>query len=33
MTEVINQDEKSLLVKQFNGVNIQVYGTYEESLM
>ena len=25
-------NEKRLLVKQFNGVNIQVYGTYEEPL-
>ena len=25
-------NEKSLLVKQFNGLNIQVYGTYEEPL-
>ena len=27
-----NNDGKSLLVKQFNGLNIQVYGTYEEPL-
>ena len=27
-----NNDEKSLLVKQFNGLNIQVYGTYEDPL-
>jgi prophage antirepressor-like protein len=31
---IINEDnyKKSLLVKQFNGLNIQVYGTYEEPL-
>jgi prophage antirepressor-like protein len=28
----IHKDETSLLVKQFNGLNIQVYGTYEEPL-
>jgi prophage antirepressor-like protein len=28
----VTQDESSLLVKQFNGLNIQVYGTYEEPL-
>jgi prophage antirepressor-like protein len=26
------QDDSSLLVKQFNGLNIQVYGTYEDPL-
>jgi prophage antirepressor-like protein len=26
------RDETSLLVKQFNGLNIQVYGTFEEPL-
>lgn len=26
------KDETKLLVKQFNGLNIQVYGTYEEPL-
>ena len=30
--EILTQDESSLLVKQFNGLNIQVYGTYEEPL-
>ena len=30
--EVIKQDEINLLVKQFNGLNIQVYGSYEEPL-
>jgi len=30
-TQDIN-NEDSLLVKQFNGLNIQVYGTYEEPL-
>jgi prophage antirepressor-like protein len=30
--EVLKQDERSLIVKQFKGLNIQVYGTYEEPL-
>ncbi|NBP04284.1 MAG: hypothetical protein EBU90_30180, partial [Proteobacteria bacterium] len=30
--QVVKQDATSLLVKQFNGLNIQVYGTYEEPL-
>lgn len=29
---VIKQDDTSLFVKQFNGLNIKVYGTYEEPL-
>jgi prophage antirepressor-like protein len=29
---IVIQDEASLLVKQFNGLNIRVYGTYEEPL-
>lgn len=31
-TMVIKQDDTSLFVKQFNGLNIKVYGTYEEPL-
>ena len=30
--EIPKQDETSLLLKQFNGLNIQLYGTYEEPL-
>lgn len=28
----LTKNETNLLVKQFNGLNIQVYGTYEEPL-
>jgi prophage antirepressor-like protein len=30
--QVVIQDNQSVLVRQFNGLNIQVYGTYEEPL-
>jgi prophage antirepressor-like protein len=32
VVQTVHKDETSLLVKQFNGLNIQVYGTYEEPL-
>ena len=30
--KIATKDETRLLVKQFNGLDIQVYGTYEEPL-
>jgi prophage antirepressor-like protein len=30
--EILKKDERSLMIKEFNGSNIQVYGTYEEPL-
>jgi len=30
--ELIKQNETNLLVKQFNDLNINIYGTYEEPL-
>jgi prophage antirepressor-like protein len=32
VVQTVHKDETSLLVKQFNGLNIQVYGTYDEPL-